>query len=110
MIPFHPHFAVYTRASLLLLAVIFLLAGCGAPEGDIVKGKRWYLMNNCQSCHGNHGNDGRAPEIANPDMGFYWFVKKLRVTDAPIMPPFPESKISRQDAADIYAYLNSIND
>jgi hypothetical protein len=41
-------------------------------------------------------------------MSFSSFVRKLRTTDAPIMPPFPESKLSKQDAADIYAYLQSI--
>lgn len=65
-------------------------------------------MNNCSGCHGAHGNDGRAVDIANLDMSFGSFVKKLRTTDAPIMPPFPESKISEQDAADIYAFLKSV--
>ena len=53
------------------------------------------------------GNDGRAVDIAGIDMGFGSFVRILRRTDTPIMPHFPESKISKQDAADIYAYLKS---
>jgi len=84
------------------------LSGCGGPDGNAENGKRWYTMNNCSSCHGPHGNDGRSPEIANLDMSFSSFVKKLRTTDAPIMPPFPESKVSKQDAADIYAFLKSM--
>lgn len=65
-------------------------------------------MNNCNSCHGLSGHDGRAPDIAGLKMGFRSFIRKLRNTDAPVMPPYPDSKISKQDAADIYAYLKSI--
>lgn len=98
-------FVAIMCSSIVLAA---LLAGCSAPEGNIENGKRWYAMNNCSSCHGPHGNDGRAVDIANLDMSFSRFVKKLRTTDAPIMPPFPESKVSEQDAADIYAFLKSV--
>ena len=66
------------------------------------------MMNNCNSCHGQDGVGGRAPKIAGLDMSFGSFLRKLRKTDAPIMPSFPESKVSKQDAADIYAYLKSM--
>ncbi len=83
-------------------------AGCSAPPGNAADGQRWYKMHNCSACHGPHGNDGRAINIAGLDMNFYSFVRKLRTTDAPIMPPFSEAKVSKQDAADIYAYLQSL--
>ena len=90
------------------LLCLFFFGGCSAPPGNPTDGERWFLMNNCSSCHGPHGNDGRAVNIAGLKMGFSGFVRKLRTTDAPIMPPFPESKVSKQDAADMYAYLQSI--
>lgn len=86
-----------------------ILSGCTAPAGNPEDGKRWYTMHNCSSCHGLHGNDGRAVDIAGAEMGFRSFVRTLRRTDAPIMPYFPESKISKQDAADMFAYLRSIS-
>lgn len=92
---------------LLFLCPLFF-SGCSAPPGNAADGKKWYMMNNCHACHGIHGDDGRAVQIAGIDRSFNGFVKKLRKTDAPIMPPFPESKISKQDAADIYAYLQSM--
>lgn len=96
---------------MLTRGVIFFslicLSGCGTPEGDSANGKRWYMMHHCSSCHGLNGNDGRAVNIAGIEMSFGSFVRKLRTTDAPIMPAYPESKISEQDAADIYAYLKS---
>lgn len=105
--------AAVARAQLFIGGTILLffiaLTACGAPaSGNPVEGKKWYMMNNCGACHGLHGNDGRSPSIAGISMSFGSFVKKLRKTDAPIMPPFPVSKISEQDAADIYAYLKSL--
>jgi mono/diheme cytochrome c family protein len=90
-----------------LACSLLILVACGAPSGNPEDGKKWFMMHNCSSCHGLNGDGGRAPEIAGLDMGFGSFLRKLRTTDAPIMPPFPESKLSKQDAADIYAYLKS---
>jgi mono/diheme cytochrome c family protein len=87
---------------------LIFFAGCSAPPGNPADGKRWFLMNNCSSCHGPHGNDGRAVNIAGLEMGFGSFLRKIRKTDTQIMPSFPETKVSKQDAADIYAYLRSI--
>ena len=92
---------------LFFLFLIFFM-GCSAPPGNPDNGKRWFMMHNCSSCHGPHGNDGRAVNIAGLKMGFGSFVRKLRKTDAPIMPSFPVAKVSEQDAADIYAYLKSM--
>jgi len=97
---------IYYLAAVTLIGTLFLY-GCGAPAGNSKDGKRWYNMHNCSSCHGLHGNDGRAVDIAGIDMSFRSFTRVLRRTDAPIMPHFPESKIPKQDAADIYAYLKS---
>ncbi|MGB3212780.1 MAG: cytochrome c [Desulforhopalus sp.] len=95
-------------ATLILILYCFLCTGCSAPAGNPDDGKRWYMMNNCSACHGLHGNDGRAVNIAGLKMGFGSFVRKLRKSNASIMPPFPETKVSEQDAADIYAYLKSM--
>lgn len=91
-----------------VILTFLIISACGTPSGNPEAGKKWYAMNNCSSCHGPNGNDGRAKSIVGLDMGFGSFIRKLRKTDAPIMPPFPESKISEQDAADIYAYLKSL--
>ena len=90
------------------VALLFLLtlSACGTtPAGNAENGQKWYKMNNCSACHGEKGSGGRGPDITGIDMGFGSFIKKLRKKDAPIMPPYPEAKISEQDAADIYAFL-----
>jgi mono/diheme cytochrome c family protein len=101
-----------SRAKIFIHGGLFLfvitLSACGTtPAGNTENGQKWYKMNNCSACHGEKGKGGRGPDIAGIDMGFGSFVKKLRKKDAPIMPPFPEEKISEQDAADIYAYLKN---
>ena len=103
-----PKFFLITALSLLLL-IIPTLSGCGGPPtGSASDGKRWYAMYNCAGCHGESGNDGGAVGIAKIDMSFRSFVRKLRMKNAPIMPPFPEEKVSKQDVADIYLYLKSL--
>lgn len=93
---------------LLMLAVaVFVLSACTTPKGNPNDGKRWYMMNNCYACHGLHGNDGKAPEIDTGDVSFRRFLAVIRNAKSPIMPKFPEEKVSRQDAADMYAWLSS---
>ncbi len=101
-----------SRTGIVACCISFLflltLSACGTtPAGNAENGQKWYKMNNCTACHGEKGNGGRGPNITGIDMGFGSFFRKLRKKDAPIMPPFPESKLSEQDAADIYAFLKS---
>ena len=92
----------------LFLLVSGVLAACGStPPGNVENGKKWFTMNNCNSCHGEQGKGGRGPAITPLDKTYGSFVKKLRTQNAPIMPYYPESKLSDQDAADIYAYLKA---
>ncbi len=88
-------------------AAALLVISCSTPMGNPEDGKRWYLMHNCFSCHGPHGNDGKAPEISNLSMGFWRFKRKIRNAGSPIMPKYPAAKISDQDVADIYAMLKA---
>jgi mono/diheme cytochrome c family protein len=85
-----------------------ILAACSTPAGNAEDGKRWFNMNHCSSCHGKNANDGRARAIAGLDIGFGKFVRILRKPYSPSMPAFSEKKLSEQDAADIYAWLKSL--
>lgn len=92
-------------ASLLTLTILFASA-CSTPTGNPQDGKRWYSMHNCFACHGPNGNDGKAPDISNLKMNYFFFERKIRNAGSPIMPKYPEEKISDQDVADIYAFLS----
>ncbi len=89
-----------------VIVMMFALSGCTTPEGNADDGKRWYMMHNCYSCHGLHGNDGKAPDIDTGHLSFRKFLAVIRDADSPIMPKFPEEKVSRQDAADMFAFLS----
>jgi mono/diheme cytochrome c family protein len=86
---------------------VLVLSSCSTPQGNPADGKRWYSMHHCFACHGPNGNDGKGPKIDNPDMGFRKFLGIVRNARSPIMPKFPEEKISTQDVADIYAWLKT---
>ncbi len=88
-----------------LLVTTLLISSCSTPMGNPEEGKRWYSMNNCYACHGVNGDDGKAPVIKNLDMSFWRFKRTVRNAGSPIMPKYPEEKISNQDVADLYAFL-----
>lgn len=104
------YFRSATLGVLLLALTLTLLTACGAPDGNVEEGARWYKMYNCYACHGKNANDGRAAELAGISMSFGHFVRMLRKPKSPSMPPFPEEKVSKDDAADIYVWLKSLNE
>ena len=97
------------KRSFLGVAILscFIVMGCSGPKGNEEDGVRWYKMHNCSACHGSTGNDGKAPKIRNLDMGYRTFLSIVRDAGSPIMPKFPEEKISDQDVADIYEWLKN---
>lgn len=90
----------------LIGALALMLSACSTPEGDAAKGERWYRMHNCFACHGDLGNDGKAPNLKDPDLGYRAFISAVRDAGSPIMPKYSEEKIPDQDVADIYAWLH----
>jgi mono/diheme cytochrome c family protein len=92
----------------LLFSAAALLVSCTTPPGNADDGKKWYGMYNCLKCHGENGKNGRAAAIAALSMGYGHFERILRDPYSPSMPRFPESKVSKQDAADISAWLKSM--
>lgn len=102
------------RSELRWLLVLFLLcmgalivSACSTPMGNPVDGKRWYSMHNCFACHGPNGDDGKGPVVKDLKMGYWRFERIIRNAGSPIMPKYPEEKISDQDVADLYAFLKA---
>jgi mono/diheme cytochrome c family protein len=105
------HLASARRVFLLLLflAVLLPISACSSPEGNVADGQRWYRMHTCYACHGEDGNGRRGgPAVANIDMEYRSFVHRLRNPKTAIMPAYGEEKINDQDAADILAFLKSL--
>ncbi len=95
-------------ASLLILSGLLFITACSTPTGNVDEGKRWYTMHSCSGCHGEKGNDGKSPDITGLNMSYRSFVSRLRNAEGVTMPEFPESEISKQDAADLLAYINTL--
>jgi mono/diheme cytochrome c family protein len=82
-----------------------------APKGDADNGKRVYLADGCFECHGRAGQGGAfnypTPALAKLEMPEESFVAFLR--DAPRdMPAYSANVLSDKDAADIWAFLQSL--
>jgi mono/diheme cytochrome c family protein len=81
------------------------------PKGDSANGKKVYLADGCYQCHGRVGQGGLmtgpAPVLAQTKMPYAAFQRQLR---SPIndMPPYPQTLLSEKEAADIYAFLQSL--
>jgi mono/diheme cytochrome c family protein len=83
-------------------------AGAAAP-GDAANGKRLFLRDRCYTCHGTQGAGGgiAGPRLAPDPLPFQVLLMQLR-RPANRMPPYSENVLSDAEAADIYAYLKSI--
>jgi mono/diheme cytochrome c family protein len=100
------------------IAIVIALAGGwqpafaqDQPTGDAVNGKRIYMADGCFECHGRAGQGGRfnylTPSLAKLELPEESFVAFLR--SAPNdMPAFSAEVLSDKDAADIYAFLQSL--
>jgi ubiquinol-cytochrome c reductase cytochrome c subunit len=81
-----------------------------APVGSAQRGQELFLKNTCYSCHGTVGQGGErgaGPRIAPDPFPFAAFEMQLRQPRGN-MPRYPEQFVSRQELADIYAYIASI--
>ena len=81
------------------------------PTGDPVNGKRVYLADGCFECHGRSGQGGamnyQTPALAKLELPVESFVAFLRAAPND-MPAFSADVLSDKDAADIYAFLQSL--
>ena len=81
------------------------------PAGDPVNGKRVYLADGCFECHGRSGQGGamnyQTPALAKLELPVESFVAFLRAAPND-MPAFSADVLSDKDAADIYAFLQSL--
>lgn len=94
----------------LLLQAPCFAADPTAPAGSVQRGKELYMKHACFSCHGTvgqGGDRGAGPKIA-PDP-FPWAAYGIQMrTPRGTMPRYPEQFVSRQELADMYAYIASI--
>lgn len=113
MVQFAKRFPVPAVAALALTAFGFAAAAVAqdAPAGDAIHGRSVYLADGCFECHGRSGQGGAfnypTPAIAKVEMPVESFVAFLRAAPRD-MPAYSANVLSDKDAADIYAFLQSL--
>jgi mono/diheme cytochrome c family protein len=105
-------------AGIVCLGAVFVVLELGhsaqaqsAAPGDAANGKRLYLADGCFECHGRNGQGGAfnypAPALVGIEIPAESFVAFLR--NAPNdMPSYDVSILPDKDAADIYAFLQTL--
>jgi len=90
----------------LLLA---LLAQTPAPRGNAETGKALFTKIGCYQCHGREaqGSTATGPRLNQNPITFTRFVSYIRKPTGE-MPPYSARVVSEQQAADIFAFLQSL--
>lgn len=80
----------------------------GAPSGNQENGKKLYSKVGCWACHGleAQGAGTYGPRLGPSPVPFPAFLAYIRVPSGE-MPPYIRRVLSDQDAADIYAFVQS---
>lgn len=74
---------------------------------DPVLGAQLYRSVGCARCHGPNAEGGVNPTLAGTRMSYTAFVRQVRMPRAE-MEPFPAERVSDQELAHIYAWLQSL--
>jgi ubiquinol-cytochrome c reductase cytochrome c subunit len=84
-------------------------AALAASSGDARKGRALFEKTGCYECHGYVGQGALAtgPKVARTELPLEAFTMALR-SPASDMPPYEAGILSDGDAADIFAYLQSL--
>jgi mono/diheme cytochrome c family protein len=88
-----------------LLVPALLTTAAHAQDAD--RGKHLFMADGCYECHGTVGQGGAAPRLA-PDPFPATALSAYIRQPAGVMPPYAQTVLSDQDAADIQTYLASI--
>jgi mono/diheme cytochrome c family protein len=93
---------------LSILGASAALAQESAPHGSAEAGKAMFEKAGCWTCHGHGGVGAGAtgPRIGPTALEWEGFIHQIR-EPANQMVPFPQTILSDQQAADIYAYLKA---
>ena len=92
--------------ALLVTAFPALAIAQQEPRGNEASGKELYASMGCGSCHGYEGQGSRDGPRLNPPPAFPVMLLQLRMP-RDLMPPYRESILTEQQAADLQAHMMS---
>ena len=98
--------------TLLLILAMFLAPQtppANGPKGNADTGKTLFMKVGCYECHGREGQGSTAtgPRLNQNPITYPRFVSYIRKPSGE-MPPYTTKVVSDQQAADIYAFLQSL--
>ena len=98
-----------------LFLILAMLAGsqnpppANTPRGDSQNGKMLFMKYGCFECHGREGQGSNAtgPRLNQNPIPYPRFVAYIRKPSGE-MPPYTAKVVTDQQAADLYAFLQSL--
>ena len=91
-----------------LVATGIVVASASAFSQSAEKGQASFVKNGCWQCHGFVGQGGAAgPKLAPDPKPLEFMAVFVRHSNGP-MPPYTEQILSKDDLADIHAYLKAL--
>jgi mono/diheme cytochrome c family protein len=98
-----------------VLLILAMLAGtqnppaANTPRGDAANGKVLFMKFGCFECHGREGQGAAAtgPRLNQNPITYTRFVSYIRKPSGE-MPPYTAKVVNDQQAADLFAYLQSL--
>jgi mono/diheme cytochrome c family protein len=93
----------------IFVLLLVLLPQTPAPRGNAENGKALFAKIGCYQCHGREGQGSTAtgPRLNQNPITYTRFVSYIRKPTGE-MPPYTEKVVSEQQAADIFAFLQSL--
>ncbi len=96
------------RPASLVVAAGLVIASLPVFSQSAEKGQASFVRNGCWQCHGFVGQGGAAgPKLAPDPKPLEFMAVFVRHSNGP-MPPYTEQVLSKDDLADIHAYLKSV--
>jgi len=93
----------------VVLLFVTLFMQTPAPRGNAADGKVLYQKIGCYQCHGLEGQGATAtgPRLSQNPITYARFMAYIRKPTGE-MPPYTEKVVSDQQAADIFAFIQSL--
>ena len=91
------------------ILLLTLLLQNPAPRGNVENGKVLYTKIGCYQCHGREGQGAPAtgPRLNQNPITYARFIAYIRKPTGE-MPPYTAKVVTEQQAADIFAFLQSL--
>src|SRR4051812_6455629 len=90
--------------TLLIILAMFQ----AAPKGNVEAGKKSFTKAGCYECHGREAQGAvTGPRLNQNPITFARFISYIRKPSGE-MPPYTAKVIGDQEAADLYAFLQSL--